>query len=390
MAAPIACVGKTVTTPSIRSHLLLLVLAVSIPLVAIVGYGIYNDMQQTIVHTKTSLRRVASMMVSNMGGRIANARQTLERLAARPLVKRLDPRNCDPWLMELHTVNSGYSNIVCTDPNGVAVCSTAPQSDDKPVDFGKAPWFQKFQKEKRFAVAPPHFDQVTGKWVSTLSAPISNDQQELVGAIHQQIDLSVYDPKIPAQFLPAGSRYGFFSQDGILIWRNLDPEGVIGTRPNVESARLITEIRDGELENTGVDGVLRVYSMMPMPETGWIAWVGVPASEFYAAAKRRAIVQAIAALITIALLFLIAIAIARRITRPVAELERTARAVHGGDLGVRAAVGGPRDIAAVAQEFNTMLDAQQRLDEQLRAFLEHSAVVAWLKGRAGTLRVYQR
>jgi hypothetical protein len=37
-------------------------------------------MQQTVDHTKTSLRMLTSTMVSNTGGKIANARQILERL----------------------------------------------------------------------------------------------------------------------------------------------------------------------------------------------------------------------------------------------------------------------------------------------------------------------
>ncbi len=77
---------------SIRTHLLLLVLAVSVPLVATVGFGIYSDMQQTVAHTKTSLRTLASTMVNNTGGKIDHARQVLERLAVRRLVRQVDPK----------------------------------------------------------------------------------------------------------------------------------------------------------------------------------------------------------------------------------------------------------------------------------------------------------
>ncbi|TRZ97221.1 MAG: EAL domain-containing protein [Rhodocyclaceae bacterium] len=103
-----------------------------------------------------------------------------------------------------------------------------------------------------------------------------------------------------------------------------------------------------------------------MPETGWIAFVDMPAAEVYAAAKQRAITAAGIALVAMALLVQFAIALAQRIAEPVAELESAARAVHGGDFGVRATPGGPREVAAVAQEFNAMIAAQQRSDAQLR------------------------
>ncbi len=351
---------------SIRTHLLLLVLTVSVPLVAVVGLGIYFDMQQTIAHTKTSLRTLASTMVSNTGGKIADARKILERLAARPLIRQLDPDNCDGALKDLLDLNPGYTNIAYSDLAGVVVCSALPPPGGKPLDFGQTPSFQKFLKERRFNVGQPFFGPITGKWISILREPIWNERGEMVGAVNLPLDLETFDPHIPTQFLPAGSRYGFFSEDGTMIWRNRDPEGVIGTRPNADAARRIVAVRDGEFESLAVDGVTRYFSVVPVPQTGWIAFVGVPASEVYAAAWQRAISATAIVLAAVVFLLLFAMAIARRIARPVAELERTARAVHGGNLGVRAALGGPREIAAVAQEFNAMVDAQQRSGTQLR------------------------
>ena len=83
------------------------------------------------------------------------------------------------------------------------------------------------------------------------------------------------------------------------------------------------------------------------------------------------------------MLVLLAIAIARRITAPMAQLEGAAHAVLDGDLTVRAALAGPREVAAVAEEFNAMVTAQQLSDERLRAFLNNSAVIAWLKDEKG-------
>ncbi len=368
---------------SIRTHLLSLVLAISVPLAAILAWGIYSDMQQAVSHTKMTLRTFASMMVSNTGGRIAAGRQTLERLAARPLVKKVDASNCDPALRDMHTLNPGYSNIVYTDLTGLAVCSAVDQPGGQAVNVGKTPWFRQFLAEKRFVVGQPHYGPITGKWVSVLSAPILNDQQQLAGAIHLPLELKNYDPQIPAQYLPEDSRYGFFTDDGILVWRNLDPERVIGTRPDAEAARRIVQVRDGEFESVGVDGVKRFFSVVPMPEVGWVAFVGVPADAIFASARQRAMNATIVAVLAIVALLLAAVLIARRITRPVAALEQAARAVHEGDMAVRATVFGPREIAAVAAEFNGMLVSLQNNQDQLRAFLENSSVIAWLKDANG-------
>ncbi|HEY5581603.1 MAG TPA: cache domain-containing protein, partial [Rhodoferax sp.] len=161
----------------------MLVLAVSVPFVAVVGYGIYSDRQQTIAHTKTSLRMLTSTMVSNTGGKIVNARQILERLATRPLVKQVDPKNCDGALKDLYSLNPGYANVLYTHLEGVAVCSAVPQPGGKPLNFGKTPWFEQLMKERRFTVGQPYFGPISGKWVSVLSSPIWNERQEMVGGI---------------------------------------------------------------------------------------------------------------------------------------------------------------------------------------------------------------
>ena len=333
---------------------------------AIVGYGIYADMQQSIASTKTSLRILASTMVSNTGGTIANARQILERLALRPLVRQVDSNNCDGALKDLHSLTPGYTNVGYSNLRGVVVCSAEPQPGGQPVNYGATPSFQKFLKDQRFNVGQPIFGSITGKWISILREPIWNDRLEMVGGIHLPLDLVALDPHIPAQFLPNDSLYGFVSEDGTLIWRNHDPEGLIGTRLHSDAARRIVEVRDGEFESRSSDGVLRYFSVVPMLQTGWIAYVGVPVSVVYADAKQRAVTASAIALTSMVLLLLLARAMARRITGPVAELEKAARAVEGGDLGVRAAVAGPREIAAVANGFNTMIEAQQRNVEQLR------------------------
>ena len=358
--------GARPNSASIRTHLLLLVLAVSVPLVGAVGIGIYIDMQQTIAHAKATLRTLGSTMVSNTGGKIANARLILERLASRPLVQTVDPKNCDTALMDLHSLTPGYANIVYTDMQGLSICSAVPLPGGKPVSMKDDAWFQKIIKEKNFIVARPHIGPITGKWVSIIANPIWNARQEMIGTIRLPLDLQSFDPNIPANFLPGDNRYGFFSEDGILIWRNSDPEGMIGTQPKTDAARRILEVRDGEFESRGSDGVLRYYSVQPMPETGWIAFVGLPASQVYAAAKQRAMTASVVALIVIFLLILIAILIARWISLPVAELESAARAVQGGDYGVRVEVEGPREVEEVALAFNAMVDAQQRSDKQLR------------------------
>ncbi|HEY0903834.1 MAG TPA: ATP-binding protein [Marmoricola sp.] len=71
---------------------------------------------------------------------------------------------------------------------------------------------------------------------------------------------------------------------------------------------------------------------------------------------------------------LVGLRIARRVTRPLGELEETANRLARGEYDARAAVGGPREVAQVASAVNRMADENDRaraveshVVEQLRA-----------------------
>jgi diguanylate cyclase (GGDEF)-like protein len=354
-----------VATLSIRNHLLLLLVAVSCPLVLVVGFGIYHDLQQDIAHTKASLRTLARTMVNNTGNKLANAQHMLEQMAKRPLVRQLDAARCDEILKDVLALKQGYTNVFYTDLRGKVVCSALPSPDSNPMQVGQYAWFQESLKRQEFTVGAPFLGPITHKWVSVLSAPIWNDSHEKLGTVHLTLDLSAFDPKIPTQLLPEGSRYGFFNDDGIMVWRNLDPEKVIGTRPDAEAARKIVALRDGEFESLAIDGVVRYFSVIPMPQTGWVAFVGVPASSVYAAARQHALMSVLAVLCVLVFLGLLAPAIARRIIRPISQLEQTARAIQAGALDARAVTGGPREISEVAEAFNAMAEQIQSSTRQM-------------------------
>ncbi|MDO8284777.1 MAG: GGDEF domain-containing protein [Rhodoferax sp.] len=361
------CGPDSMKAASIRSHLLLLVLALSVPLISYVGFEIYAQRQQAVDHTKSALRMLAKTMASNTGDKIASAELTLARLAVRPQVRKVDPQACDSILGDLLALNPDYSNVATTTVQGKVACSAVVPPGGKHLDYAQNPAFQHFLKSRRFDVSQPFPSPSTGKWVSVLSTPIWNDQHELVGGVHIPMDVKAFDPKIPTQHLPDGSRYGFFRDDGIMVWRNLDPEGVIGKRPDAEAARQIVKIRDGEFESLAVDGITRFFSVVPMPEVGWVAFVGVPVSVVYAEANRRALTTAVIALLSITLLGILAIAMARWIAQPIAALAHTARLVHRGDLGARAIVAGPREVQEVANAFNAMTDSLQSASQALEA-----------------------
>ncbi|MFZ6760477.1 EAL domain-containing protein [Undibacterium sp. Ji50W] len=372
---------------SIRSYLLMLVLLVSMPLMAAVGFGIYHDFQQSTANTKTALKTMASVMIKNTKGKLAQAHQVMAGIASLPAVRQLALADCPVKLGNLANLDPAFARIILADLQGNILCAISGKDkaqDAATPELIKSEYIQGAIRNQGLNISAPHrnnnnHSDSSSPWSTTLSLPIWSMEQQIVGVVMLSVDVGFYNPNIPGEFLPESSRYGFFRDDGILIWRNLDPDKIIGTRPTSEAAKHIVALKSGEFESQAVDGVVRFISVVALPEYGMVAFVGVPAHTVFAESRARAVESILLVLLMIALLLLVAFSFSQRITDPMIALADVARAANKGDLGVRARADGPSELLAVAHEFNRMLIAQQHSDEQFRAFLGNSAIVAWVK-----------
>src|ERR1019366_8285460 len=87
---------------------------------------------------------------------------------------------------------------------------------------------------------------------AVVAFPLNDDQGRLSGFVGVSIDLNVYEPDFPAQTIPAGSRYGILNAEGVLLWRNTDPNNAIGKSgdPSPMVRRLLTQ-GDGNVDGVG-------------------------------------------------------------------------------------------------------------------------------------------
>ncbi|MGH2766270.1 MAG: ATP-binding protein [Actinomycetota bacterium] len=93
------------------------------------------------------------------------------------------------------------------------------------------------------------------------------------------------------------------------------------------------------------------------------------------AATRRAVNQVLF-LVTVGVMglaFVLALAAARRITRPVVSLTTAARRVQAGDLGARAEVRGEDEVADLSAAFNSMTESVGSMTEELRLAADEQA-----------------
>ncbi len=349
----------------LRAYLLLLVVALVIPLIGMLGFNVLRDAANTLEQARAAQRPLSASIAADMSHKIASTHETLRLIAERPRVQAMDPQQCDSVLADLHTLTPEYSNIVYTDRVGNTLCSAMPLPAGRPVNVGGTDWFQKVMAEQRFSVGRPHIGPITGKWVSVLSMPVREPGGVIVGAVHLPMDLRAFRPGLTARDLPPGSRFGLIGIDGTLIWRNEDPGDLIGTRPDWATASKIAEMQSGDFALTGIDGVARYYSTTPVPETDWVAFYGVPSTPVTEHAQRNAMASAGMGMVLILGLALFALALARRIERPIASLTQAIHSFRQGMPGALAEPSGPVELAELATGFNTMVADRLRIEAEL-------------------------
>lgn len=316
-------------TVSMKNYLYALAAVVVASLVGMLGFTLYSDFDNAVDEERGRLRTLSTLIANNTAVLLERNRERMTGINKRPEVQAMDPAQCGTLFADLQAMFPEFANVATVDLNGSAPCSAVPQPGGKPVSVAKTEWFQRALAEKRFVVGKPFIGPITGKLVSVLVEPVWSENKELRGFLGLPLDLERFNPRIPAGSLPEGTRFGFISADGIMVWRNADQEQLIGKYVGDQTGpKLALQIRDGDAQTIGTDGVARRYAFVSIPEANWIAFSGVPTASItnrvLAAAMRNTLVGVIGlSLIGVLLWFLM-----RRIDRADRDLHAALEAAE--------------------------------------------------------------
>jgi diguanylate cyclase (GGDEF)-like protein len=349
---------------TIRTQLLVLALAAIVPVSGAVIYAIVDASRASIARAEDQVKNLATIAANQVATRLAENEQLLSRLAQRPLVKALDPKHCDPFLAEFAKVNPDYVNLAVRDIKGNAVCSLLPIPPASVV--AKFPWVQHVMHGGGFVAGDAVQDQAVYRWFSALLYPVRNDRGENIGFLAIGIDLL----RLQERILPAPPHdlvVSVIDSQGKFLMRSENALLWIGT--GVRNPELVSEAQrhtEGSYRAMGVDGVTRYFAYRILKDVGWLVSAGVPEDTLLAPFRRQLWTAVTIVLVTALLALVLVHRIARETARPVHDLEAAAARVSAGDLGARAPVSGPLEIANVAREFNRMVEIRTAAEAHIR------------------------
>ena len=211
---------------SVRGLLYLLMGSAIFPAFTLLAVSVYHQYQSDERAAAAAAHDLAQLAADNVQSVLADSRNVLSKIAARPDVRSGSEGHCAVVFQEFKDLYPQFSNLSQSSPGGYIVCSTTAQNT--PTYVGDAQWFKQVFAGKSFIVAPPYLGPVTKRVVAVLAHPVVNQAGDMVGSVQMPIDLARFRVIPGGEKLPESTVITIFNTEGVLIARSRDAENFVG------------------------------------------------------------------------------------------------------------------------------------------------------------------
>lgn len=355
----------------LRWWLTVLVLATAVPMIGLLAYNVHREAQLAIDRAQRLSVSMAEVGVNQTLAFLESHEKVLATLAERPLVRAMDPAQCDPSFQVILGLRPYLANVATVDRNGLSVCTVVKLPDGSRRNIGQPAWLLELLQRKGFVAGKVQKGIYTGRLILVLAYPVRDAQGEVSGAVEFVVNLTAFNPSVP-QALSSGMVTSLVDSDGTVIARSVDQDTTVGK--NLRDLPLFRAIEArglGVTTSQGVDGVERVYAYAPVGGTGWTVTAGSRTDTIYAEVLVNARYTGLLALLVVLTSAGLVWYTTRRVSEPVNALLHAVHGIADGQFDARAPVEGPLEIANVASAFNAMLDQLQAVEEKLQVSENH-------------------
>lgn len=357
---------------SIRGQVALLIAAVLVPVAAMFTWFSLDDAQHAREDALKEVAIISGNAAANLEQFLAQSETTLARLAARPQVRALDPKNCDPIVAEYVKLNPEFTTLGIRDLAGNSVCSYVPNPIPR-LNVTDFPWFGEGLRAGKFSVGNAFRGRQVGRWVSVLTHPVWGASGEVIGLLALPVDLVKFSTQM-MRVVPANALVTVTDRSGTIVLRSAETERFIGTAMLARIAASTSDRRDRFVSRAGADGINRLFTFTTLPGPEWRVIAGVPEADVLAAYNVRLKRNLAIGLGVLALALFLGWRLARSLTQPITALAQMVGRVAAGDGTARAAFAGPAEVVLVAEQINHMLDKRGEQEAALRASEENLAI----------------
>ncbi len=363
----------------LRWRLLLIALLAVVPALVAIVYLQSVERARVREGVLADNLRLARLAASEQASVFDGARRLLETLGAIPALLADDRPGCDAILTNVLRGHADFVNLTMASRDGELLCAAAP-TDSRLLRSAEArAWYQRALATRSTVLGEPQLSATTGREAIIVALPLLDADGAVDRIVAATISLDQLSRTASQVQLPAGATLTLFDRSMRILARW--PDGRSWTGKLVPDSGVQQLLAAGASEDvreaTGVDGVLRLYTTVPVAtsfDAGLYLGIGVDDATAFAAS--RGILRQYLELLAIVLLAGVgAAAIGGQtfVVGPAKVLKDVANRLAAGDLSARAQLaGGVGGISELAESVNAMaaaLDERQRERDQAGATL---------------------
>ncbi|MDR3588693.1 MAG: methyl-accepting chemotaxis protein [Negativicutes bacterium] len=365
---------------SIQAKLTVSVLVVFFIALSALGGLNYWKARTIITNSVTEdIQYIAVSSSRDVGDWLEARKAMIQTIAEAPAVKKGDVEALLPLLINVHKANKEFEAIGYTFPSGLTYNSLGLKFDD----LSQREYIQRSLKGEVY-VSDPMVSRSTGQLFVAVSAPVKVDGKVtgvIFGAIYlDEVVKKVLDVKV------GQTGYAFVAQgDGLRIIHP-DKEMAMKSNPLKDEktepdqkklAESMTKKEKGIALLASTQGVSKYYAYAPVSGTSWSLAVSVPVTEVTGEVSALTTVSVTTIIIVLILTSIIITWYARRLARPIREIEAVANRIAAGDITLtQLGVTGNDEIGRLGHSFEQMTDNLRRLINRILGATEQVAAAA--------------
>lgn len=356
---------------SIRATLLLLVLLAVLPALVIVLHT-GSTLRSTVVGDaeRYALHQVQAMAAHHERV-IENARLLLMTLAATREIRNLEEATTTILLNDLLGRHAAYVSLALADAQGTVIAA-APTRQSPPFSLAASSFFANALKNKSFTVGEYTLLKEQHRVVIQFGQPVLANDGAPLGLLIASFDLNYFAQIFADLHLPESSVFTLTDAHGIRLTRFPETSKYTWVQDLPQMvARMSGPEEQGTFEETGVDGVRRLYGFKRLSFQGasfpsLMIRLGIPVDKALAEAK-AVMARNILLLVLATLLALVTAWFVGEFTimRQLAPLMAATRELEAGNLGVRTGIPATRgELGKLAAAFDTMAGELERKEAE--------------------------
>ncbi len=352
---------------SIRSRLLVLVLATVVPFVALVGVGLWSQWRDDQAAATERALNEARLLAAQLDDHISNLENLLVGLSRAVSTNPADTSANDALLRQIKAKLPEFvANILVYSLDGTNIGTSGNLDVGRP-GAGDRAFFLNVLAGQRLSIGDVVRTRLSGRWVLGVAYPVEDQDGRLRGVLGIGTWLKLFQDAFRMQGLPPGSVVRIVNERAIVVAQSENGPDWIG-RDLSDSAHVARHLAAKEASEIEVwaDNVRRITGSSTAHHVPWLVSVGLPVDIGFATLASRLRWGALLGTSALIAAFAIAWMFSGRIVRPLRQLEKDASALAAGALSHRSAVRTRDEVGNLADTFNRMAMSLERRQHEVQ------------------------